>query len=116
MLDWFKQYKSMASCSLLPSAASTRLPPSRAATAPSLIFNAHLDTGPSCRNASADAKKLETAWVEGDMLFGKGMINDKAQLCAFMIAMSALKRAGVQLKGDSDAHCGCLRDRQSLSG
>ena len=34
------------------------------------------------------------------MLFGKGMINDKAQLCAFMIAMRAIKEAGVKLKGD----------------
>jgi acetylornithine deacetylase/succinyl-diaminopimelate desuccinylase-like protein len=67
----------------------------------SLIVNAHMDTGPELPpHASDQAKKLETAWVEGDTLFGKGMINDKAQLCAFMIAMSALKRAGVQLKGD----------------
>mgnify|MGYP006204950133 CR=1 FL=1 len=51
-------------------------------------------------DAEADARKLETAWTEGDMLFGKGMINDKAQLCAFMIAMSALKRARIKLKGD----------------
>src|SRR5437870_12536506 len=28
------------------------------------------------------------------------MINDKAQLCAFMIAMRAIKEAGVKLKGD----------------
>ena len=67
----------------------------------SLIFNAHMDTGPALpADASEDAKKLETAWTEGDMIFGKGVINDKAQLCAFMIAMSALKRAGVKLKGD----------------
>ena len=67
----------------------------------SLIFNAHMDTGPALpADASEDAKKLETAWTEGDMIFGKGVINDKAQLCAFMIAMSALKRSGVKLKGD----------------
>jgi len=67
----------------------------------SLIFNAHMDTGPELpADASEDAKKLETAWVEGEILFGKGMINDKAQLCAFMIAISALRRAGVQLEGD----------------
>jgi len=34
------------------------------------------------------------------MLFGKGMINDKAQLCAFMIALRAIKESGVKLKGD----------------
>lgn len=67
----------------------------------SLIWNAHMDTGPDLTpEASADAKKLETAWIDGDMLFGKGMINDKAQLCAFMIALRTLKRAGIKLKGD----------------
>ena len=67
----------------------------------SLIWNAHMDTGPELGpDATADDKKLETAWVDGDMIFGKGMINDKAQLCAFMIAMRAIKGAGIKLKGD----------------
>jgi acetylornithine deacetylase/succinyl-diaminopimelate desuccinylase-like protein len=67
----------------------------------SLIWNAHMDTGPELGpDASDDEKKLETAWVTGDMLFGKGMINDKAQLCAFMIAMGALKESAIKLKGD----------------
>ncbi|MGH7817944.1 MAG: M20 family metallopeptidase [Candidatus Binatia bacterium] len=79
--------------------AIATIPGSAAGT--SLIFNAHMDTGPELGpDATDDQKKLETAWVDGDMLFGKGMINDKAQLCAFMIAMSALKAAGVKLKGD----------------
>src|ERR1044071_6840595 len=67
----------------------------------SLIWNAHMDTGPELgADATDDERKLETAWIEGDMLFGKGMINDKAQLCAFMIAMRALKQNGIKLKGD----------------
>ena len=67
----------------------------------SLIWNAHMDTGPELGpDATDDEKKLETAWVEREMLLGKGMINDKAQLCAFMIAMRAIKDAGVKLKGD----------------
>src|ERR1044071_1519968 len=67
----------------------------------SLIWNAHMDTGPELGpDASEDEQKLETAWISGDMLFGKGMINDKAQLCAFMIAMAALKEAGLELNGD----------------
>jgi acetylornithine deacetylase/succinyl-diaminopimelate desuccinylase-like protein len=67
----------------------------------SLIWNAHMDTGPELGpDATDDEKKLETAWVEREMLFGKGMINDKAQLCAFMIAMRAIKEAGIKLKGD----------------
>ncbi len=67
----------------------------------SLIWNAHMDTGPELGpDATDDDKKLETAWIDGDMLFGKGMINDKAQLCAFMIAMRAIKQSGIELKGD----------------
>jgi acetylornithine deacetylase/succinyl-diaminopimelate desuccinylase-like protein len=72
-----------------------------AANGKSLIWNAHMDTGPELGpEATEDAKKLETAWMDGDMLFGKGMINDKAQLCAFMIAMRAIKQSGIKLKGD----------------
>lgn len=67
----------------------------------SLIWNAHMDTGPELGpDATDDERKMETAWVDGDMLFGKGMINDKAQLCAFMIALCAIKRSGIELKGD----------------
>ena len=67
----------------------------------SLIWNAHMDTGPELGpEATDDDRKLETAWVAGDMLFGKGMINDKAQLCAFMIALRAIKQSGILLKGD----------------
>lgn len=67
----------------------------------SLILNAHMDTGPELGpNATENERKLETAWIDGDTLYGKGMINDKAQLCAFMIAMRAIKRCGIDLKGD----------------
>lgn len=67
----------------------------------SLIWNAHMDTGPEPgSDATEDEKKLETAWVDGEMLFGKGMINDKAQLCAFMIAMRAIRQSSITLKGD----------------
>jgi acetylornithine deacetylase/succinyl-diaminopimelate desuccinylase-like protein len=70
-------------------------------TGKSLIWNAHMDTGPELApDASESEKKLDTAWIDGDMLFGKGMINDKAQLCAFMIALRAIKEAGVRLQGD----------------
>ncbi|HBA38434.1 MAG TPA: hypothetical protein DCZ05_01435, partial [Deltaproteobacteria bacterium] len=61
----------------------------------SLIFNAHMDTGPELPpDASEAQRKIEGAWVDGDLIFGKGVINDKAQLCAFMIAARAIKRSG----------------------
>ncbi|MBI4525832.1 MAG: M20/M25/M40 family metallo-hydrolase [Deltaproteobacteria bacterium] len=67
----------------------------------SLILNAHLDTGPELEpDASEAARKIEGGWVDGELIFGKGVINDKAQLCAFMIATRAIKKAGIRLKGD----------------
>ena len=67
----------------------------------SLIFNAHMDTGPELRPDATEAdKKIEGAWSEGELIFGRGVINDKAQLCAFMIALRAIKRAGIRLRGD----------------
>ncbi len=67
----------------------------------SLILNAHLDAGgPPPSDAPESEWKMRGAWVDGEMLFGKGLINDKAQLCAEMIAARAIARAGVKLKGD----------------
>jgi acetylornithine deacetylase/succinyl-diaminopimelate desuccinylase-like protein len=67
----------------------------------SLIFNAHLDTGPELpADASEAAKRIEGAWIDQDLLFGKGLINDKALVCAFMIALAAIRKAGIKLKGD----------------
>ncbi len=68
----------------------------------SLVVNAHIDTtGPETeRNAPEGAKKIAGAWVEGDTIFGHGVVNDKGQLCAFMIAARAIKKAGIRLKGD----------------
>ena len=67
----------------------------------SLILNAHMDTGPELGPEATEAdKKIEGAWAEGDLIFGKGVINDKAQLCAFMIAARAIKRSGIRLRGD----------------
>ena len=68
---------------------------------PSLIMNAHMDAGePPPPDASASEVRMRGTWVDGDLLFGKGMINDKAQLCAEMIAMRAIKKAGVTLRGN----------------
>lgn len=67
----------------------------------SLIVNAHMDTGPALEpDASEARRKIEGAWTEGELIFGNGVINDKAQLCAFMIAARAIVRAGIRLKGD----------------
>jgi acetylornithine deacetylase/succinyl-diaminopimelate desuccinylase-like protein len=67
----------------------------------SLIVDAHLDTGPALGpDATAADRRIEGAWVDGELIIGKGVINDKGQLCAFMIAVRAIQRAGIRLRGD----------------
>ena len=67
----------------------------------SLILNAHLDTGPELGEDASEAdRRMEGGWVDGELLYGSGLINDKAQLCAFMIAARAIQKAGIRLLGD----------------
>lgn len=70
----------------------------------SLIFNSHLDTGKhpddrwSLRNAEDPI--YNSAWREGDTLVGEGIVNDKGLMSAWLIAAKAIRRSGVELKGD----------------
>ncbi len=70
----------------------------------SLIFNSHLDT-----TLRADAEwsardphdpLYHSAWVEGDEIFGDGVVNDKGPMAAFLVAARAIRAAGYPLKGD----------------
>jgi acetylornithine deacetylase/succinyl-diaminopimelate desuccinylase-like protein len=69
-----------------------------------LVFNAHLDTAISRHDTlvySDPAQRRHiSAWREGDTLFGNGLVNDKAPMAAFMVAMATLKRQGIRLAGD----------------
>lgn len=67
----------------------------------SLILNAHMDTQ-GARPAGGDEaeRHLRGARIKDGLLFGRGLANDKAQLAAEMIAMSAIVKAGVTLKED----------------
>jgi acetylornithine deacetylase/succinyl-diaminopimelate desuccinylase-like protein len=70
----------------------------------SLIFNSHMDTGRSKADRwsirDPDAAINHGAWIEGDMLHGEGVVNDKGPMAAFLIAAKALKAAGIELRGD----------------
>lgn len=70
----------------------------------SLIFNAHLDT-----TLRADAvwsardprdPLYHSAWVEGDHIYGDGVVNDKGPMAAFLVAAKAIRASGYPLKGD----------------
>jgi acetylornithine deacetylase/succinyl-diaminopimelate desuccinylase-like protein len=70
----------------------------------SLIFNAHLDTtlrrDATWSAIDPDDPLYHSAWVEGDEIFGDGVVNDKGPMAAFLVAGKAIRDAGYPLKGD----------------
>jgi len=70
----------------------------------SLIFNAHLDTTlrPDAVWSALDPKDplYHSAWVEGDSIYGDGVVNDKGPMAAYLLAAKEIKAAGYPLKGD----------------
>ncbi len=70
----------------------------------SLLFNGHLDTYASPRPDLVDRDsgrdELHKAWIDGDLLVGDGIVNDKGPVAAFLIASKAIRAAGVPLLGD----------------
>lgn len=70
----------------------------------SLIYNAHLDTTlrPDAVWSAKDPKDplYHSAWVEGEDIYGDGVVNDKGPMAAFLVAAKAIRDAGYPLKGD----------------
>ena len=70
----------------------------------SLIYNAHLDTTlrPDASLSARDPNDplYHSAWVDGDEIFGDGVVNDKGPMAAFLVAAKAIRDAGYPLKGD----------------
>lgn len=70
----------------------------------SLILNSHLDTAYGAPDDIWTAGRFHRgdieAWTEGDRIYGQGVVNDKAPMAATLVAMKALKNAGLALKGD----------------
>lgn len=70
----------------------------------SLIYNAHLDTTlrPDAIWSARDPKDplYHSAWVEGEDIYGDGVVNDKGPMAAFLVAAKAIRDAGFPLKGD----------------
>jgi len=70
----------------------------------SLIFNSHMDTAVPRQDdlvhRDPTNEVYHKAWVEGDLLVGEGICNDKGPMAAFLIAAKAIKDSGHRLKGD----------------
>lgn len=69
-----------------------------------LIFNAHMDTELSPEEniwAMVDPDEAyPRAWVEGNKIFGRAVLNDRGSMACFMIASKAIRESGVRLRGD----------------
>ena len=67
----------------------------------SLILNAHMDTqGIAPGGGEQVERKIRGAWRDGELLYGQGLANDKAQLAAEMIAARAIGKSGIGLQAD----------------
>ena len=70
----------------------------------SLIFNSHLDTTlrPDANFSARDPNDplYHSAWVDGDEIYGDGVVNDKGPMAAFLVAGKAILQSGYPLKGD----------------
>ena len=65
----------------------------------SLAFNAHMDTqGAVPDGGDAAERRLRGVRLEDGLLYGGSLANDKAQLAAEMIAIRAIRHAGLTLK------------------
>ena len=71
---------------------------------PCLMFNGHVDTfspaHPDLVQLDPMRDEMHKAWVEGELLVGDGVVNDKGPIAAFMLAAKAIKESGHPLKGE----------------
>jgi len=69
-----------------------------------LAFNSHMDItmgkNEVWRLKVPDQRIYYEAWVEGDTIYGNGVVNDKGPMAAWMAALKALRESGIKLKGD----------------
>ena len=77
-------------------------------TGPAVAFNSHMDTsvGRDFHLIMRDPNRpdFHGGWVEGDLLVGNPVVNDKGPMAAFMIAARALRDAKVDLAGSVYLH------------
>jgi acetylornithine deacetylase/succinyl-diaminopimelate desuccinylase-like protein len=77
-------------------------------TGPSLMFNGHIDVNATDLAVGGTAFTNFSGWtrdpfvpeVDGGRIYGKGAYDEKAGVCAMLVAAASLKRAGVSLKGN----------------
>lgn len=75
----------------------------------SLLFNSHMDThvprDPDWVHLDVGIDEYHKAWIDGDLLCGEGICNDKGPMAAWLLAAKAIKDSGLKLKGDLVLTC-----------
>src|SRR5262245_33506501 len=68
----------------------------------SLCFNSHMDTAVHQEewwaNRRAGDPIFHSAWRDGDMLVGNGIVNDKGPMATWLLAAKAIKDSDIVLK------------------
>ena len=75
----------------------------------SLLFNSHMDTHVPREqdwvHTDVTINEYRKAWIDGDLLCGEGIVNDKGPMACFLLAAKAIKESGHLLKGDLVLTC-----------
>lgn len=70
----------------------------RAGEVPGLVLSSHLDTEGAAPVGGEDERRhLRGAWRDGDLLVGKGLVNDRTQVAAMLVALRAIARLAAPL-------------------
>lgn len=72
---------------------------------PSLLFNGHVDVVPPGSLETWTQGDPFSARVVGDTMYGRGTCDMKGGLAAALFALKALRRSGIQLRGDVMLTC-----------
>ena len=71
---------------------------------PVFAFNSHMDItmgkNEIWRLKTPDQRIYYEAWLDGNEICGNGVVNDKGPMAAWMIAAKAIRKSGIELKGD----------------
>src|SRR5687767_53638 len=66
---------------------------------PALVLSSHLDTEGALPEGDEDERRrLRGAWRDGDLLIGKGLVNDRTQVAAMLVALRAIVRGAGALR------------------
>ena len=89
---------------------------------PALILSSHLDTEGAIPEGDDEARRhLRGAWRDGDLLVGKGLVNDRTQVAAMLVALQALARRTPALRRSvlfvgTAQECGAPLDPSARAG